>query len=97
MLSYGCWCQIRNHEVSGIATGHGQAVDELDAACKAWHQCRACTTVDFSGVSTCIPNEVAYEVGFDPITQRIDCQFNPDDCSVSIYQTYHMYDVILRY
>merc|ERR1711937_1126758 len=81
MLSYGCWCQIRNQEAEGIATGHGTPVDELDAACKRWHQCRACTTVDFSTEGTCVPNDVAYEVGFDPVTQRIDCQFNPDECS----------------
>jgi len=81
MLSYGCWCQIRNEEAQGIVPGHGQPVDALDAACKAWHQCRACTTVDFSTDGTCVPNEVAYEVGFDPVSMRIDCQFNPDECS----------------
>merc|ERR1712136_103061 len=81
MLSYGCWCQIRNQEAEGIVPGHGTPVDELDAACKRWHQCRACTTVDFSTEGTCVPNDVAYEVGFDPVTQRIDCQFNPDECS----------------
>merc|ERR1712178_119685 len=81
MLSYGCWCQIRNEEAQGIVTGHGAPVDELDAACKRWHQCRACTTVDFSTDGACIPNEIAYEVGFDPITMRIDCQFNKDECS----------------
>ena len=83
MLSYGCWCQIRNQEAEGIVPGHGTPVDELDAACKAWHQCRACTTVDFSAEETCIPNDVAYEVGFDPFTKRIDCQANPDECRVS--------------
>merc|ERR1711990_876031 len=81
MLSYGCWCQIRNQEAEGIVPGHGTPVDELDAACKRWHQCRACTTVDFSTDGTCVPNDVAYEVGFDPVTMRIDCQFNPDECS----------------
>lgn len=83
MLQYGCWCQIRNEQAEGIVSGHGTPVDELDAACKAWQQCRTCTTVDFSTDSECIPNEVAYEVGFDPVAQRIDCQFNPNECSIN--------------
>ena len=90
MLSYGCWCQIRNTEAEGIVAGRGAPVDALDAACKAWHQCRACTTVDFSDVETCLPNEIAYEVGFDPITMRIDCQFNKNECSVSTDDSYNM-------
>ena len=93
MLSYGCWCQIRNKEAPGIVPGHGTPVDELDAACKRWHQCRACTTVDFSTDGTCNPNDVAYEVGFDPVTMRIDCQFNPDECSVSTPES-SPYDLI---
>ena len=87
MLSYGCWCQIRNKEAEGIVPGRGQPVDELDAACRAWHQCRACTTVDFSDEETCIPNDVAYEVGFDPVTQRIGCQANPNECKVSNHES----------
>ena len=87
MLSYGCWCQIRNQEAEGIVPGRGQPVDELDAACKAWHQCRACTTVDFSAEETCIPNDVAYEVGFDPVNMRIDCQANPNQCKVSTHES----------
>ena len=90
MLSYGCWCQIRNTEAEGIVAGRGAPVDALDAACKAWQQCRACTTVDFSDVETCLPNEIAYEVGFDPITMRIDCQFNKNECSVSTDDSYNM-------
>ena len=80
MLSYGCWCQIRNQEAQGIVPGHGTPVDELDAACKRWHQCRACITIDFGTEGTCDPNYVGYDVGFDPVTQRIDCQFNTDEC-----------------
>lgn len=81
MLSYGCYCQIRNDAAQGIVKGRGTPVDALDAACKAWQQCRGCTTVDFSDEGACDPNDVAYEVGFDPITMRIDCAFNPDNCS----------------
>ena len=80
MLDYGCWCRIRNEEAGGILPGHGTPVDALDEACKAWHQCRACTSIDFE---SCIPNDVAYEVGFDPVSMRIDCQFNPSNCAVS--------------
>ena len=80
LLDYGCWCRLRNEEAGGIVAGHGAPVDALDEACKAWHQCRACTEIDFQ---SCSPNNVAYEVGFDPVTMRIDCQFNPTDCKVS--------------
>ena len=89
LFSYGCWCQIRNQEVKGILAGHGAPVDRIDAACKAWHQCRKCTTADFSTdgatIGACVPNEVSanYNVGLNKITNRIDCQFNSDQCSVS--------------
>ena len=88
MLSYGCWCQIRNEEAGGIVPGRGQPVDELDAVCKAWHQCRACTTVDFNSNDfdsneSCNPNDVAYMVVFEPEEQRIDCNINLDQCPVS--------------
>ena len=82
LLDYGCWCRIRNEEAAGIVPGHGTPVDALDEACKAWHQCRACTSLDFQ---TCNPNNIAYEVGFDPVINRISCQFNPSNCSVSNY------------
>ena len=29
-----------------ISKGRGEPVDALDAACKSWHQCRACTKID---------------------------------------------------
>ena len=87
MLSYGCWCQIRNQDAEGIVTGHGAPVDALDEACKSWHQCRACTIIDFSSDRTCDPNDAWYEVGLDSNTMRIDCQFNPDGCRVSKYNT----------
>ena len=91
VLSYGCWCQIRNQEAQGIVPGHGTPVDELDAACKRWHQCRACTAIDFSIENSCDPNTyIDYEVGFDPVTYRIDCQFNPYDCQVSSLESFEM-------
>ena len=55
-------------------------MDALDELCKAWSQCRSCTSIDDA---TCDPNEKPYEVGFDPATMRIDCQFNPDVCTVN--------------
>ena len=91
MLSYGCWCQIRNLEAEGIVPGHGTPVDELDAACKRWHQCRACTTIDFSTEEKCNPNEVGphYEVGWDAVTMRVTCEPNNSNptCLVSNYQS----------
>ena len=91
MVSYGCWCQIRNQEAEGIVPGHGTPVDELDAACKRWHQCRACTTIDFSTEEKCDPNKVDYEVGIDSMSinmhpQRLTCESNEDQCRVSNYQ-----------
>ena len=98
MVSYGCWCQIRNQEAEGIVPGHGTPVDELDAACKKWHQCRACTTIDFSTEEKCDPNDVSYQVNFDPVTMRLTCEQlqpgwsqqiskpNIEQCRVSNYQ-----------
>jgi len=82
MTSYGCWCQIRNHAANGIVPGHGTPMDKLDELCHAWQQCRSCTTVD-SVDASCDPNSTPYEVGFDPITMRIDCAFNPSDCAIN--------------
>ena len=82
LLDYGCWCRIRNEESGGVVAGHGNPVDAIDAACKAWHQCRTCTSVDFN---SCDPKSgVNYEISYNPIIQRIDCQFNPGQCAVSI-------------
>lgn len=82
MTSYGCWCQLRNQAAQGIVPGHGAPVDALDELCKAWSQCRSCTTID-SADGSCDPNEVPYEIGFDPATMRVDCQFNDSDCAVN--------------
>ena len=81
LLDYGCWCRLRNFEAGGIVKGHGAPVDALDSACKAWHQCRKCTSVDFK---SCDPNDIDYEVGFDISSQRISCEFNSSQCSVSL-------------
>ena len=84
MLSYGCWCQIRNHGASGIVPGHGQPVDELDELCRDWHQCRSCTELD-STTGSCDSSSFAYEVGLDPSTNRIACDsYNSDQCAVNI-------------
>ena len=90
LLDYGCWCRLRtrqdfSNEVA-LVPGHGSPVDALDEACKAWHQCKACTSKDFN---SCNPEIAAYELWWDPQTQRIDCQFNPSDCQVSSYESYH--------
>ena len=61
-------------------TGHGAPMDELDEFCKAWSQCRSCTSIDDT---TCNPDEEPYEVRFDPATQRVDCQFNDNDCAIN--------------
>ena len=81
LLDYGCWCRLRNFEAGGIVKGHGPPVDALDSACKAWHQCRKCTSVDFK---TCDPNDIDYEIGFNTQSQRINCESNSVQCSVSL-------------
>ena len=84
MFSYGCWCQIRNQAVGGIVKGHGDPVDAMDGLCKAWHQCRACTNLDFG--DECVSNDVVYEVGPNPEdANRIGCIFNPTECQVSTF------------
>ena len=90
MLSYGCWCQIRNQETEGMVAGHGAPVDALDEACKAWHQCRACTTVDFStDDEPCDPDNAYYEIDMLDST-RITCKHAPNECAVSaIGDKYH--------
>ena len=81
MLSYGCWCQIRNTAAGGIVPGHGAPVDALDKACKAWHQCRACTAMDFgTDDETCQTDySIPYRYG-----ESVQCQNNSDECTVSI-------------
>ena len=32
---------------------------------------------------SCDPNNANYEVGFDPVTNRIDCSFNNNDCAIN--------------
>ena len=81
LLDYGCWCRLRNFEAGGIVKGHGPPVDALDSACKAWHQCRKCTSVDFK---TCDPNDIDYEIDFNTQSQRINCELNSAQCSVSL-------------
>ena len=94
MLSYGCWCQIRNTAAGGIVPGHGDPVDALDEACKAWHQCRACTAMDFStDDETCNTDySIPYRYG-----EPVQCQNNSDECTVSIFinDLYRRKDVMM--
>ena len=92
LLDYGCWCRIRNAESGGVemqkvVAGHGDPVDAIDAACKAWHHCKTCTSIDFD---SCDPKSgVNYIIGgFYPNTDRIDCRYNPGQCTVSIQHTF---------
>ena len=78
--SYGCWCQIGNYQ--GILHGRGTPVDALDEACKAWHQCRACITVDFSGNNETCHFDYIFP---DKLGESIDCQINDNECTVSIF------------
>ena len=82
MLSYGCWCQIRNTAAGGIVPGHGAPVDALDEACKAWHQCRACIAMDFTtDDETCETDySIPYRYG-----EPVPCQNNSGECTVSIF------------
>ena len=81
LFDYGCWCRL-NEE---IISGHGTPVDAIDEACKAWHQCRKCTSIDFK---SCDPSDVTYDVGLDHMTLRITCENNPSSCGVSMNRKY---------
>ena len=68
LINYGCWCQLRGDTPRGkvkfslqtnqsVIKGQGEPVDALDAACKEWHQCRACTKIDDR---SCNPNDAPF-------------------------------------
>ena len=83
LLDYGCWCRLLNEEAGGIVAGHGTPVDALDEACKAWHQCKSCTSKDFE---SCDPNNaLQYDVQLDQSGQRLVCPRITFDCNVSIF------------
>merc|ERR1711933_35745 len=83
LMSYGCWCQLRNQVAGGIVPGHGSPTDGLDSLCQKWHQCRSCTTIDSTNES-CNPNETLYNANFfDPSTNRVYCEFNPTNCAIN--------------
>ena len=63
-------------------------MDALDELCKAWSQCRSCTSIDDV---TCDPNEKPYEVGFDPATMRIDCQFNDIGQTLKVQESFSIH------
>ena len=78
LLDYGCWCRINNQD----RIVHGNPVDAIDAACKEWHQCRACTAIDFN---SCDPNGIVdYKALINPNKNRFDCQQNSEQCSVRL-------------
>lgn len=54
-MSYGCHCNV------GGAKGRGGAVDEIDEACRANTQCRACTEIDWS---SCPPQSAYFVNGW---------------------------------
>ena len=76
LLNYGCWCRFTDE----IVFGHGTPADAIDAACKTWHQCRKCTSIDFK---SCDPRNEHYGISLDPMTMRITCDKNPSSCGVS--------------
>ena len=96
LLDYGCWCRLRTE--SGIVAGHGAPVDEIDAACKAWRQCRACTSTDFE---SCDPDTITYTIQRYVPNPRIQCT-STSSCAVSMtYVTQSMFnspfDMSLKY
>ena len=84
LLNYGCWCRLLNQEGyiydGKIVAGRGAPVDAIDAACKAWHQCRSCRIRDTELSCQRIPTFANW---FDE--GRVDCYELADgtDCSVS--------------
>jgi len=68
---YGCHGQISGAEAR---PGHGEALDVIDQLFQDWRRCKECMDIDFE--DTCDIDNVAYEVGMDPATGRIECSAN---------------------
>ncbi|CAG5111369.1 Oidioi.mRNA.OKI2018_I69.chr2.g5685.t1.cds [Oikopleura dioica] len=69
--NYGCWGQIDGVEAR---PGHGEAIDVIDQLFQDWVKCKECMSMDFT--DSCDIDNVAYEVGMDPATGRIECSGN---------------------
>lgn len=86
---YGCYC-FTNAQYD-LDAGHGNAVDEIDKACKSFHHCYSCLKYDFvrdQGQENCDGTSRSYRFrGFiDPVTKvkHIECLNEPGSCKRSI-------------
>ena len=59
VFNYGCYCQLVTED--GIREGVGAPMDGIDMACKEWHSCMDCLTIDHE----CVHTQIAYEAGKD--------------------------------
>ena len=77
-LNYGCWGQIGNIDIPG----KGEPLDDIDRAYRNWQYCRSCAGIDSGG--DCAIDQTPYEIGFEPATQRIDCDSNKTPCATQL-------------
>lgn len=70
MLEYGCWCNLLDEE---LIQGVGDAVDDLDSACRAWRRCLYCTRIDDTD---CNPKTTSYDLFWDYEENTYNCEKN---------------------
>jgi len=79
---------------ANLVQGHGAPVDILDAQCRSWQQCKRCVEID-SAAEVCDWEEgIIYEIGFDPIRFRIDCQDSQSVCGKRLCEAGTLYFII---
>ena len=79
VLNYGCWCNMRNGK-DYATKGIGQPVDDIDAACQAWHRCTSCIRMDDTEC-TPITQNYSFLSGNSKYNQKVTCKKNKSDCS----------------
>ena len=70
LLEYGCWCNLLDEKMK---QGVGDAVDEIDAACRAWRRCYYCTRIDDTD---CQPLTSPYSLFWDYTEDEYNCNRN---------------------
>jgi hypothetical protein len=69
--NYGCHCFPGS---SRSAIGYGQAVDQIDEACRSLQQCHKCVDIDFN--NACDVDFGRYRYDIDAGTGAVDCSRN---------------------
>lgn len=75
-LAYGCNCNMMIGDRPMSQSGHGQAIDELDATCKAYKDCQQCVIAHHG--DECLGEFVFYDFSI-PADEAI-CHDTPGTC-----------------